>query len=88
MYIVYDFHASPHDIKNKFSYDKHYLVVDTTDYSRYGYGNDIYSSLCNAENNYNIAMSSPYTELLNSLTVHFTTESSKVFKDQYPELCI
>ena len=88
MYIVYDLHASPYDIKNKFSYDKRYLALNLNDCNHYAYANDIYIALCHAESNYNIAMSSPYTELLNSLTVYFTTESSKVFKDQYPELCI
>lgn len=90
MYIIYDLHASPHDVKNKFSYDKHYLVVNPNDYNRYAYANDIYSALCYAETSYKIAiaMSSPYTELLNSLTIHSIAESSTTFKDQHPELCI
>ena len=88
MYTIYDLHASPHDVKNKFSYDKHYLVVNPNDCNRYAYADDIYSALCYAETSYTLAMSSPYTELLNSLTVHSTIESSNAFKDQYPELCI
>lgn len=88
MYIVYDFHTSPYPIRKLFSYDKHYLVVNPNDCNRYAYADDIYSALCYAETCYNIAMSSPYTELLNSLTVHSTTESSIAFKDQHPELCI
>lgn len=88
MYTIYDLLASPHDVKNKFSYAKHYLVVNPDDCNRYAYADDIYSALCYAETSYTLAMSSPYTELLNSLTVHSTTESSNTFKDQHPELCI
>ena len=88
MYIIYDLHASPYPIRKLFSYDKHYLVVDPTNYRRYGYDNNIYSALCSAENNLKTLMADMYVNLLETLIVNSTVDSLDAYKDQYPEFCI
>lgn len=90
MYAIYDLLNSDRKIARLFSYSSHYLIVDDTNYSYYGYGDSVSECITNASQTFKhrLVMDISYRSLLFKLTTLISIENINDLPELYPELLI